>query len=126
MNIMSTHQCSWPLRIQDHGDKASINKAPFFRGLDFLNVGYHAQKYGHSPRKCRPIFSSSGSNKDPSDSDDIDKNKPQNGEMGGVCSLFILFTCNSLDYTIFHHGTLSIYSSFASILFFPFRSSKVS
>ncbi|KAG2398009.1 hypothetical protein LR48_Vigan08g185900 [Vigna angularis] len=87
MNIMSTHQCSWPLRIQDHPDKTSINKAPFCRGLDLLNVGYHAQKYGHSARKCRPIFSSSGSNNmDASDSDEIDKNKPQNGEMEGVNS----------------------------------------
>ncbi|KAL2329106.1 hypothetical protein Fmac_022533 [Flemingia macrophylla] len=87
MNIMSTNQCSWPLRIQDHPDKGSINKVPFSRGLDFLNVGYHAQKYGHSTRKCRPIFSSSVNNStDPSDSDDIDKNKPQNGETGGVNS----------------------------------------
>ncbi|RZB79280.1 hypothetical protein D0Y65_029543 [Glycine soja] len=87
MNIMSTHQCSWPVRIQDHPDKGSINKAPFSRGSEFLNVGYHAQKYGHSARKCRPIFASSVSNSmDPSDSDDTDKKKPQNGEMGGVNS----------------------------------------
>nr|ACU19703.1 unknown [Glycine max] len=87
MNIMSTHQCSWPARIQDHPDKGSINKAPFSRGSEFLNVGYHAQKYGHSARKCRPIFASSVSNSmDPSDSDDTDKKKPQNGEMGGVNS----------------------------------------
>ncbi|KAG4985049.1 hypothetical protein JHK82_032648 [Glycine max] len=87
MNIMSTHQCSWPVRIQDHPDKGSINRAPFSRGSDFLNVGYHTQKYGHSARKCRPIFSSSVSNStDPSDSDNTDKKKPQNGEMGGVNS----------------------------------------
>ena len=88
MNIMSTHQCSWPVRIQDHPDKGSINKAPFSRGSEFLNVGYHAKKYGHSARKCRPIFASSVSNSmDPSDSDDTDKKKPQNGEMGGVRSI---------------------------------------
>ncbi|CAJ1933783.1 unnamed protein product [Sphenostylis stenocarpa] len=84
MNIMSTNQCSWPLRIQDRSDKGSMNKAPFSRGLDFLNLGYQVRKHGHSARKFRPIFSSSGSNSmDPSDSDDIDKNKP-NGEMGEV------------------------------------------
>ncbi|KAJ1425846.1 hypothetical protein SESBI_10767 [Sesbania bispinosa] len=96
MNIMSTHQCGWPLRIQDHPDKGSINKAPFSgypgtyspsRGLDFLNVGYLGHKCHHGARKCRPIFASSVSdNRDPYDSDDNDKNKSQNGETGGVNS----------------------------------------
>ncbi|XP_027353661.1 uncharacterized protein LOC113864296 [Abrus precatorius] len=93
MNIMSTHQCNWPLRIQDHPDKGSINKAPVSgiyspsRGLNFLNVGYIVHKCGHSARKCRPIVSSSVSDSmNPSDSDDIDKNKPQSDEMGGVNS----------------------------------------
>lgn len=99
MNIMSTtHQCGWPLRIQDHPDKASVNKAPLVsgyhgtyypssRGLEFLNVGYLSHKCGHGARKCRPIFSSSVSGSvDPSDSDDIDKNKSKNDhEIGGVC-----------------------------------------
>ncbi|KAK7264153.1 hypothetical protein RJT34_31757 [Clitoria ternatea] len=96
MNIMSTHQCSWPLRIQDHPDKGSINKAAFSgypatyspsRGLDLINVGSLAHKCRRSARKCRLIVSSSVSDSmDPSDSDDINKNKPQNDEMGGVNS----------------------------------------
>ncbi|XP_061342126.1 uncharacterized protein LOC133288392 [Gastrolobium bilobum] len=95
MNIMSTHQCSWPLKIQDHTDKGSIiNKAPFSGypgtysgGLDFLNVGYLAHKCRHSARKCRPIFSTAVSDSmDPYDSDDNDKNKSQNGEINDVNS----------------------------------------
>ncbi|KAE9620293.1 hypothetical protein Lal_00019743 [Lupinus albus] len=97
MNIMSTHQCSWPMRIQDHPDKAGVNKVPFsgypgpyspFRGLDFLNVGYQiAHKCHHSARSCRPIFSSTTSDSvDPYDSDDIDNNKSQKDEIGGVNS----------------------------------------
>ena len=95
MNIMSTHQCSWPLGVQDLPDKGNINKVPFSgypgsyspsRGLDFLNVGHLAHKCHHSARKCRPIFCSTASNNmDPYDSDDTDKNKSQNGEIGGVC-----------------------------------------
>ncbi|XP_019465067.1 PREDICTED: uncharacterized protein LOC109363303 [Lupinus angustifolius] len=97
MNIMSTHQCSWPMRIQDHPDKASVNKVPFTgysgpyspsRGLDFLNVGYLiAHKCHHSARRCRPIFASTTSDGvDPYDSDDIDNNKSQKDEIGGVNS----------------------------------------
>ncbi|KAK7312233.1 hypothetical protein VNO77_35956 [Canavalia gladiata] len=95
---MSTHQCNWPLRIHDHPDKGNgINKTPFSgypipgtyspsRRLDFLNVGYLAHKCRHNARKCGPIFSSSASDSmDPSDSDDIDKNK-QSEEVGGVNS----------------------------------------
>ncbi|CAL0304296.1 unnamed protein product [Lupinus luteus] len=97
MNIMSTQQCSWPLRIQDHSDKASVNKFPFSgypgpyspsRGLELLNVGHLiAYKCQHSARKCRPIFSSIASDSmDPYDSDDIDNNKSQKDEIGGVNS----------------------------------------
>lgn len=85
MNIMSTHQCGWPLRIQDHPDKGSINKAQFSgyhspsKGLDFLNVAQH--KCCNTARKCRPIFASTVSdNMDPYDSDDSDKNKSQNND----------------------------------------------
>lgn len=91
MNIMSTHQCGWPLRIQDHPDKGSINKSPFSgyhspsKGVDFLNVSHH--KCRRSAGKCRPIFSRSVSDKmDPYDSDDSDKNKSQkDDEIRGVC-----------------------------------------
>jgi hypothetical protein len=93
MNIMSTNQCGWPLRIQDHPDKGNINKAPFSgylspsKGLDFLNVAHH--KCRHSVRKCRPIFSSTVNDSiDPYDSDDSNKNKSQNNDEirgGGVC-----------------------------------------
>ncbi|WJX45120.1 hypothetical protein P8452_32023 [Trifolium repens] len=93
MNIMSTNQCGWPLRIQDHPDKGNINKAPFSgylspsKGLDFLNVAHH--KCRHSVRKCRPIFSSTVNDSiDPYDSDDSNKNKSQNNDeiRGGVNS----------------------------------------
>ncbi|XP_058730193.1 uncharacterized protein LOC131602185 [Vicia villosa] len=85
MNIMSTNQCGWPLRIQDHLDKGtSINKAPFSgyhspsKGLDFPNV---AHKCRRSARRCRPIFSSTVSDSmDPYDSDESDKKKSQNND----------------------------------------------
>ncbi|XP_057456616.1 uncharacterized protein LOC130747643 [Lotus japonicus] len=91
MNIMSTHQCGWPLRVPDNPDRGNIHKAPFpgytgtystSRGLDSRNVGYLAGKCHHNARKCRPVFSSLVSDSlDPYDSDDKDKNIPQNGEI---------------------------------------------
>ncbi|CAI8616784.1 unnamed protein product [Vicia faba] len=92
MNIMSTNQCGWPLKIQDHLDKGSgINKAPFSgyhspsKGLDFPNV---AHKCRRSSRNPRPVFSSTVSdNMDPYDSDESEKNKSQsNDEVRGVNS----------------------------------------
>ncbi|CAK8576791.1 unnamed protein product [Lathyrus sativus] len=93
MNIMSTNQCGWPLRIQDHLDKGSsiINKAPFSgyhspsKGLDFPNVSHNCRR---SARKCRPVFSSTVSDSmDPYDSDESEKNKSQNNdEVRGVNS----------------------------------------
>ncbi|MED6198253.1 hypothetical protein PIB30_064368 [Stylosanthes scabra] len=90
MNIMSTNQCGWPLRVHHdhHPDKGGIIKAPFSgsRGFDFVNVAHKC--HHHGARKCRPIISCSAvsDNVDPYDSDDIQKNKSQKGETGGVNS----------------------------------------
>ncbi|KAL1324391.1 hypothetical protein HN51_034554 [Arachis hypogaea] len=89
MNIMSTNQCGWPLRVHHdhHTDKGGIIKAPFLgsRGLDFVNAAHKC--HHHGARKCRPISCSAVSdNVDPYDSDDIQKNKSQKGETGGVNS----------------------------------------
>ncbi|KAI4357105.1 hypothetical protein L6164_001074 [Bauhinia variegata] len=94
MNIMSTHQCSWPLRIQEHLDKGNINKVPFSgnpgpycpsRRLGFPSVGFPAHRCQQSGRKCGPIFSSAvNDGMDSNDSDDIDKNISRKGDIGGV------------------------------------------
>ncbi|RDX95232.1 hypothetical protein CR513_22268, partial [Mucuna pruriens] len=93
MNTMSSHHCNWPLRVLDLDKGRIINKVPCLgcsghyspsRVLGFNNVRYLSHRCHQSARKHGPIFCSSGSDMNPSDPDDIDKNKSHNGESGGV------------------------------------------